>query len=143
MPSKWSRYERPEPSLFIGSFRMDDKKRPIVLVVEDEVLIRMFAVDVIRDAGFEVVEAADADEAIAVLESRNDIEVVFTDIHMPGPMDGMRLAAAIRNRWPPVKIIATSGRTDNFEKHLPAEGRFIPKPYDAQQVGRAIREIVG
>src|SRR5437868_6533693 len=85
-------------------------ERAVILVVEDEFLIRMATADVIRDAGFEVLEAADADGAIAILESRGDIRVVFTDIHMPGSMDGAKLAQAVRQRWPPVRIIATSGR---------------------------------
>jgi CheY-like chemotaxis protein len=84
-------------------------KHPVVLVVEDNFLIRMHAVDMIADADFAVVEAANADDAIVILEDRLDITVVFTDIQMPGSMDGLKLAAAIRGRWPPIKIIATSG----------------------------------
>jgi len=84
-------------------------KRPVVLIVEDDFLIRMHAAEMIEDAGFDVVEAASADEAILVLEVRLDITVVFTDIQMPGSMDGLKLAAAIRGRWPPIKIVATSG----------------------------------
>ena len=84
-------------------------KRPAVLIVEDEFLLRMNAVEMIREAGFEVVEAGNADEAIAILENQ-DIRVVFTDIQMPGSMDGLKLAAAVRSRWPPIKIIATSAR---------------------------------
>jgi CheY-like chemotaxis protein len=74
------------------------EKRPVILVVEDESLIRMHAVEMIEEA-FEVVEAASADEAIAILEARLDITVVFTDIQMPGRMDGLKLAAAVRDRW--------------------------------------------
>ena len=82
----------------------------VVLIVEDEFLIRMDAVDMITSAGFEVVEAKDADEAIEILEGRLDITIVFTDVNMPGSMDGLKLAAAIRGRWPPIKIVATSGK---------------------------------
>ena len=80
-----------------------------MLIVEDEFLLRMDAVDMIAAAGFEVVEAANADEAIEILEARRDITVVFTDIQMPGSMDGLKLARAVRGRWPPIKIVATSG----------------------------------
>ena len=80
-----------------------------MLIVEDEFLLRMDAAEAIGAAGFEVIEAANADEAIEVLEARPDITVVFTDIQMPGSMDGLKLARAVRGRWPPIKIIATSG----------------------------------
>ena len=76
--------------------------RPVVLIVEDEFLLRIDAVDMIAAAGFEVVEAGNADEAIEILEARRDITVVFTDIQMPGSMDGLKLARAIRGRWPPM-----------------------------------------
>jgi CheY-like chemotaxis protein len=112
---------------------------PVVLIVEDEFLIRADAVRMIEDAGLEVIEAADADEAINILESRNDIRVVFTDVHMPGPIDGLNLAHAVRNRWPPIKIIVTSGR-EMFTPHdLPEGGRFLAKPYDRFQVRDALR----
>jgi CheY-like chemotaxis protein len=95
----------------------------------------------IADAGFEVVEAASADEAILVLEHRLDITVVFTDIQMPGSMDGLKLAAAIRGRWPPIKIIATSGLVDVGQNDLPEGGRFLPKPYSPEQIVRTLREL--
>src|SRR3978361_714051 len=85
-------------------------KRPVVLIVEDEFLLRMDAIDTISSAGFEALEAVTADEAIAILEARPDIAVVFTDIQMPGSMDGLKLARAVRGRWPPLKIVATSGQ---------------------------------
>jgi CheY-like chemotaxis protein len=87
--------------------------RPVVLVVEDDHLLRLDAADMIEAAGFEVVGAANADEAIAILESRNDIMVVFTDIQMPGSMDGLKLARAVRGRWPPIKIVTTSGSANH------------------------------
>jgi CheY-like chemotaxis protein len=91
----------------------------VVLIVEDEFLLRMDAVDMIAAAGFEVVEAINADDAIEILESRPDITAVFTDIQMPGTMDGLKLARAVRGRWPPVKIIATSGHVP-FQANRPA-----------------------
>lgn len=107
---------------------MDSAKRPVILVVEDELLIRMHAVEMIEHAGFEVVEAANADEAISILEARSDITVIFTDIQMPGSMDGLKLAAAVRDRWPPVKIVTTSGHVKVGAGDLPDGGRFLPKP---------------
>ena len=115
--------------------------RPVVLIVEDEFLLRMDAVDMIAGAGFEVVEAANADQAIEILESRRDITVVFTDIQMPGAMDGLRLARAIRGRWPPIKIVATSGRTHLGKTDLPEGGRFLPKPYSPLQVTGVLHEL--
>src|SRR5580700_2917182 len=94
-------------------------KRPVVLVVEDEFLIRMNAAEMIEEAGFEVVEASNADEAVAILEARLDIAVVFTDIQMPGSMDGLKLAKAVRDRWPPIHIVATSGHVTVDEDDLP------------------------
>jgi CheY-like chemotaxis protein len=114
---------------------------PVVLIVEDELLVRMDAAEMIGAAGFEVVEAADADEAIEILETRSDIAVVFTDIQMPGSMDGLKLARAVRGRWPPIKIIATSGRHRIGETELPEGGRFLSKPYSARQVTSVLREI--
>lgn len=120
-----------------------DTGRPIVLIVEDEFLIRMDAVDVIRTAGFDALEAANADEAIAILEERPEIRVVFTDIQMPGSMDGVKLAAAIRGRWPPIKIVATSGMVRLSSDDLPSGSRFLPKPYSASEIVGALRELIG
>ena len=115
--------------------------RPVVLIVEDEFLLRMDAADMVRAAGFEVVEAANADQAIGILEARRDIAVVFTDIQMPGSMDGLKLARAVRGRWPPIKIVATSG-LDVGERELPEGGRFLPKPYSPMQVTGLLRELM-
>ena len=115
-------------------------KAPVILIVEDEPLVRLGAVRTIVDAGFEVIEAANADEAIRILESRRDIRVVFTDIHMPGSMDGLKLAHAVRNRWPPIRIIVTSGDEFLTEQDLPEGGRFFSKPYSAAQITGALQE---
>ncbi len=118
-------------------------RRPVVLIVEDESLLRMDAVDMIAAAGFEAVEAANADQAIDILEARRDIAVVFTDIQMPGSMDGLKLARAVRGRWPPIKIVATSGLVNVRETDLPEGGRFLPKPYSSIQVAGMLREMTG
>ena len=117
--------------------------RPVVLIVEDEILLRMNAIDMIKEAGFEAVEAGNADEAIVMLESRTDIRVVFTDIQMPGSMDGLKLAAAVRGRWPPIKIIATSGHYVMREGDLPAGGVFLPKPYTLERVATMLHKLTG
>jgi CheY-like chemotaxis protein len=117
--------------------------RPVVLIVEDELLLRMDAADIIAAAGFEVVEAANADQAIKILEARRDITVIFTDIQMPGSMDGLKLARAVRGRWPPIKIIATSGHVGVAESDLPEGGRFLLKPYSPRQVTGVLRELTG
>jgi CheY-like chemotaxis protein len=118
-------------------------QRPVILVVEDDFLIRIDAVEMIEAAGFDVVEAANADEAIEILEARLDIAVVFTDIQMPGSMDGLKLAAAIRGRWPPIKIVATSGFVDVRTVDLPDGGRFLRKPYSSAEIVGTLRELTG
>jgi CheY-like chemotaxis protein len=90
-----------------------------------------------------MVEAANADDAIRLLEARPDITVVFTDVQMPGAMDGLKLARAVKGRWPPIKIVATSGLVDVGEKDLPEGGRFLPKPYHARQLAAVLREWTG
>jgi CheY-like chemotaxis protein len=118
----------------------DRAKSPVVLIVEDEPLVRLGAVKIIEDAGFEVIEAAGADEAIGILERRRDIRVVFTDIQIPGSMDGLKLAHAVRDRWPPIKIIVTSGQKLRPEHDLPEGGRFFAKPYNPVQIRGALRD---
>src|SRR3979409_2069021 len=101
---------------------------PKVLVVEDEMVLRMRAVDIVEDAGFNPVEAVNADEALAILESRSDIALLFTDIQMPGSMDGLKLAHAVHNRWPDIKIILVSGQVKPTDAEKPADSRFFGKP---------------
>lgn len=105
-----------------------------VLVVEDEFLCRLHAINLIEGAGYTAVEAANADEAIVILEARKDIRIVFTDIDMPGSMDGLKLAHAIRKRWPPIELILTSGHFHLSDDDMPERGRFFPKPYRDQEI---------
>lgn len=108
---------------------------PKVLVVEDEMVLRMRAADVVEDAGFSAVEAVNADEAIAILESRSDISLLFTDIQMPGSMDGLKLAHAVHSRWPDIGIILVSGQAKPSDADRPADSRFFSKPLaDAQMI---------
>jgi CheY-like chemotaxis protein len=113
-----------------------------VLVVEDDSIIRMDIVDCLEEAGLAVLEAADADQAIQILENRNDIRLVFTDVDMPGSMDGLKLAAAIHDRWPPVAIIVASGQVMPKASQIPEGGRFFRKPYDRPEIVDAVRKMV-
>jgi DNA-binding NtrC family response regulator len=119
--------------------RSADKQ--IVLVVEDEPMLLLMAIDVVEDAGYEAVHASNADEAVAILEKRTDIRLVFTDVDMPGSMDGMKLAAAIRGRWPPIEIIIVSGHRTVDLAALPARSRFFQKPYNTAEIIKAMRDM--
>ena len=119
-----------------------ERKRPVVLIVEDEVLVRIDTREMVEAADFEVVEAGNADEAIAILAARDDIHLIFTDVHLPGSMDGLKLAHFVRDRWPPVKIIATSGQARISEGDLPEGGRFLHKPYTAAEITTTLRELM-
>jgi CheY-like chemotaxis protein len=108
-----------------------------VLVAEDELLVRNFLQVELEEAGYDVILADTADAAIAILEARTDIHLVFTDIDMPGSMDGLKLAAYVRDRWPPIHIIITTGNARPPE--IPANALFIPKPYLGRTVIDAMR----
>jgi YesN/AraC family two-component response regulator len=101
----------------------------------------MAAIAMVDHAGFEAVEAANAAQAIEVLESRMDIRIVFSDIDMPQGVDGVRLAAIIRDRWPQIEIILTSGFLESSRVELPTRGLFFSKPYDEQQVIAAMQKF--
>ena len=116
---------------------------PVVLVVEDEMLLRMRAVDMMEDAGYLPVEAADADEAVEILEARSDIAMLFTDIQMPGSMDGLKLAQAVHRRWPLIKIILVSGQLKRSVIDLPADSRFFGKPLKAADMIAEIKDMIG
>lgn len=113
-----------------------------VLVVEDEPLVLMATVMHLEAEGFDVIEAANADGAIAILTKRPDIQVLFTDIDMPGSMDGLRLSAFVRDRWPPVHIVVTSGKRMVEITDLPAGSMFFAKPYGLDNLSSSIRALV-
>jgi two-component system, response regulator PdtaR len=117
--------------------------KPVILVVEDEALVRMLAALVAEDNGFEALSAATADEAIKILESRSDIRLVFTDVSMPGSMNGLKLAHAVRGRWPPVELLVTSALSNVTAKDLPERGRFLAKPYDLATLAEAFQQMAG
>jgi len=114
-----------------------------VLVVEDEMLLRMRAVDMVEDAGFTPLEAINADDALAILESRSDIELLFTDIQMPGSMDGLKLAHAVHKRWPLIKIILVSGQLKLTDNDKPIDSRFFGKPLDVKQMIAEMQDMMG
>jgi CheY-like chemotaxis protein len=115
----------------------------VVLVVEDEMLLRMRAVDMVEDAGFTPVEAVDVDEAVAILESRSDIALLFTDIQMPGSMDGLKLAHAVHERGPPIKIILVSGQLQQANIDIPVDSRFFGKPLEDKEMIAEMRNMIG
>jgi DNA-binding NtrC family response regulator len=115
----------------------------VILIVEDEMMLRMRAVDMVEDAGYTPVEAVDADGAVAILESRSDIALMVTDIHMPGSMDGLGLAHAVHARWPSIKIIVVSGRLTLPNIDLPADSRFFGKPLEAGEMIAQMRSMIG
>jgi two-component sensor histidine kinase/CheY-like chemotaxis protein len=117
--------------------------RPVVLVVEDEMVLRMRAVDIVEDAGFIPVEAVSADEAITILESRSDISLLLTDIQMPGSMDGLQLAHAVHTRWPAIKIILVSGQVVVSEADKPAQSRYFGKPLEIKQMIAELQHMIG
>lgn len=119
------------------------KPKDLVLVVEDEALIRMNSVDVIRDLGFDVIEAVDADHAVSLLESVPGITVLFTDVQMPGSMDGLLLAAVVRDRWPPIALLITSGKLGSLTADMPTGAGFISKPYSPLELKDQLYSLTG
>jgi two-component sensor histidine kinase/ActR/RegA family two-component response regulator len=122
---------------------MSESSTTNVLVVEDEMVLRMRAVDIVEDAGFTAIEAVSADEALAILEARSDISLLFSDIQMPGTMDGLKLAHAVHDRWPGIKIILVSGQVRPTDAEKPADSRFFGKPIEVQQIIAQLQEMVG
>jgi CheY-like chemotaxis protein len=123
---------------------LDHSSSPaIVLVVEDEMILRMRAVDMVEDAGYTPLEALDAAEAVAILESRSDIALMCTDIQMPGSMDGVGLAHAVHQRWPSIKIIVVSGQLNLPELDLPPHSRFFGKPIVPGQMIAQMQSMIG
>jgi CheY-like chemotaxis protein len=119
-----------------------DPAPTIVLLVEDEPLVRMCAADILEDEGFQVIEAATAPAALSILEKRDDVTALFTDIDMPGGMNGLELAGIVHARWPHIALVVTSGRYRVGADHLPGDGIFIGKPYAAAAPVRIIRELM-
>jgi CheY-like chemotaxis protein len=133
----------------IGALRTDNsvqlgqeaKSAPAtILVVEDEVLVRMLIADQLRNAGYSVIEAADADEALALLAHTFNVRLVLSDVQMPGSMDGIGLARALRSAYPSVKVLLASGKAAMLDE-VQHDG-FFPKPYDVAQIVNRIEALI-
>jgi CheY-like chemotaxis protein len=120
-----------------------DQAKPTILVVEDDELLRMVAADMLAENGFGVVEAANADAALKLLETRDDVRLLFTDIQMPGSCDGMDLARQVHVRWPNILLVITSGQIKPTEAEIPDHGHFIAKPYRANELLGEVNEMMG
>lgn len=115
---------------------------PVVLVVEDEPFVRMMGADLLDQAGYDVLLASNADEALRVLAARPDVRVVFTDIEMPGSLDGLALAWRIHDCWPRIGVVVTSGRCAIGAGAMPDEDLFVAKPYAAPTLVRQIEKVM-
>jgi CheY-like chemotaxis protein len=115
-------------------------RQPIVLVVEDNSLVRVVLANFLESAGFMVIQAADGAAALVILASGVDFHILFTDVQMPGPIDGVGVAVRVREQRPDMPIVVTSGH--GVPERLPAGGRFVSKPYDNRQVVTLLRELV-
>lgn len=120
---------------------MTDKPAKRVLLVEDEDTVRLIGADMLSDAGYQVIEAATADEALRVLQEVDEVDVLFTDVRMPGSMDGLELAALVHDNWPKVKILVTSGDHRPGSEDLPDNGRFLPKPYSLRTMCKQVDDL--
>jgi CheY-like chemotaxis protein len=123
------------------SARPNPLETTVILIVEDEAIIRIATAALLEEAGYIVVEARDADVAIQILESRNDIRAVFTDIRMPGSLDGLRLAHAVRYRWPSIHLLVTSGLSALIDEEFPRYARFLRKPYAPKYLLKAFADL--
>jgi len=122
---------------------LDHSRLPlVVLVVEDEMMLRMKVMDMVADAGYVPLEAVDADEALAILQSRSDIALMLTDVQMPGSMNGLELAHAVHERWPPIKIILASGQLKLSGSEIPLDSRFFGKPLQSAEIIAEMREML-
>ena len=115
--------------------------RQAVLIVENHELVRMFLVGLVETEGFEAIEAANADEALPILEGRPDIALLVTNVVMPGRLDGVGLAHAVDSRWPSVKIIVASGKRGLKESDLPGKSLLLAKPYPYEAMVSGIRSL--
>jgi CheY-like chemotaxis protein len=112
-----------------------------VLVVDDEVFVRLLVADVLDEAGFEVVEAADARTALKRLELADDVQVLFTDINMPPGMNGLELAGQVHQRWPKIGLVVSSGYERPSDEQIADSGIFVPKPFRPEDIVRAVQKV--
>jgi len=117
--------------------------KPLILVVDDEALVRFVAADALEEGGYAVAEAANAENALKVLEGRTDVQLLFTDVQMPGAFDGLELARKVHSRWPEIRLIITSGRLQLKPFDIPDHGCFIAKPYRELELLAHVHELIG
>jgi CheY-like chemotaxis protein len=141
--SKVPNIEPPLASLimFLKAQKFLQGSMTVILIVEDEVLASEYLEFVLQEAGYEAITAASADEAIEVLEHRNDIRLAITDINLPGLMNGLKLAATVKDRWPPINTIIVSGYSAPGSGEMPSGSLFVPKPYNAGKMIAAVRHF--
>ena len=120
---------------------MEVKKPFVVLVVEDEALLRLNTASIVEEAGFIALEAETADKAVEILEARSDVDLLLTDVQMPGSMNGLALAHSVRGRWPPIKIIIVSGHLEIETAELPPKSKFFKKPFDTEALIEELRAL--
>lgn len=114
---------------------------PVVMLVEDDPLIRLVASDILADAGFRTIEACSADEALIMLQAKPDAVALVTDVQMPGSIDGFGLAHLVACRWPHTGIVIVSGRAVPGEGDLPPHALFLTKPYSPSALVSAVRKV--
>jgi CheY-like chemotaxis protein len=116
--------------------------KPLVLIVEDQAIVRLVAASMLQDAGFDTLEADTAENALEVLEHNADVRVLFSDVQLPGAMDGLDLARTVHDRWPGIGLLLTSGGVRVREDEMPDDGSFLPKPYDRDRMVAAVRHAM-
>lgn len=114
-----------------------------ILIVEDEPLVRMHGIDILEEAGFAVIEAGDADEALDILSAGASVQLIFSDVDMPGSMDGLELAWLVHQRWPCIHLLLTSGHHRLEKAQLPIAGLFLPKPWTSESLTDVVRDFAG
>jgi DNA-binding NtrC family response regulator len=120
----------------------NNQKRSTILVVEDDTLVRMVGADVLQDAGFDVIEASNADEALVLLSQVDDVQLLFSDVDMPGSMNGIELARQVHERWPDIRLLITSGQHDVSPDRLPDDGKFVRKPWTHDVLVQKVRDVL-
>jgi two-component system, response regulator PdtaR len=118
------------------------KSKAAILVVEDETLVRLWVADLLEENGFSVIEAEQVDAALKLLETRPDVKLLFTDVQMPGSLNGMELARTVHARWPHILLVITSGRERPSRAEIPDDGRFVAKPYSADELLGQVNDLL-